>query len=159
MRRRITRAIVGVTAAVLVVLSVGLVIVARRDIVNREEVELQSEVARTLTEIDTPLDPTQLRTISAEPDAPPTPATAGSTPPKQTCTSPDSPPTEPGGAKPRPSLCPGDGLASDVVSSSRRFFSPSPLRAHKSALDQALAASSAEEGRTVPAVTDDQLRV
>jgi signal transduction histidine kinase len=52
------------------VLSVPLVIIARRDIVDREKVELQAEAARTLTEITTPLDRAQLRAIANEADAP-----------------------------------------------------------------------------------------
>src|SRR5689334_13471782 len=71
MRSRITRAIVGVTAAVLIVLSIPLVVVARRNVVDSEVVELQAEAARALTEITPPLDLAELRSVAREPDAPP----------------------------------------------------------------------------------------
>ena len=71
MRRRITTAIVGVTAFVLVALGIPLAIVAQRQILDSEVVELQASAAETLTEISIPLDMTELAEIADEPDKPP----------------------------------------------------------------------------------------
>ena len=70
MRRRITEAIVGVTALVLVVLGVPLAIAVHRSILASEVVELQASAARALTEINVPLDTAQLAGVTREPDAP-----------------------------------------------------------------------------------------
>src|SRR3954452_19742356 len=69
-RRRITQAIVGVTAVVLLELKIPLEIAAHRSILTSEVVELQASAARALTEVNVPLDPAQLAGISREPDAP-----------------------------------------------------------------------------------------
>lgn len=71
MKRRITAAIVGVTAFVLLALGIPLAIVVQREIVSSEVVELQSHVASALTEVVVPLDPAQLDAVASEPDAPP----------------------------------------------------------------------------------------
>ena len=71
MRRRITEAIVGVSALILLVLGIPLAIAVHQSILDSEVVELQATAARTLTEIDVPLDPTELAAVSREPDAPP----------------------------------------------------------------------------------------
>ena len=70
MRRRITEAIVGVTALVLVVLGVPLAVAVHRSILASEVVELQAAAARALTEINVPLDTAQLAAVTREPDAP-----------------------------------------------------------------------------------------
>jgi signal transduction histidine kinase len=69
-RRRITDAIVGVTALVLLVLGLPLAIAVHRSILTSEVVELQANAARALTEVNIPLDAGQLAGISREPDAP-----------------------------------------------------------------------------------------
>ncbi|MEO7399107.1 MAG: HAMP domain-containing sensor histidine kinase [Ilumatobacteraceae bacterium] len=71
MRRRITEAIVGVSALILLVLGIPLALAAHQSILDSEVVELQATAARTLTEIDVRLDPTELAAVSTEPDAPP----------------------------------------------------------------------------------------
>ena len=71
MRRRITVAIVGVAALILVVLGIPLAIAVHQSILDSEVVELQATAARTLTEINVPLDVAQLEKVSHEPDAPP----------------------------------------------------------------------------------------
>ncbi len=71
MRRRITEAIVGVSALILLVLGIPLALAVHQSILDSEVVELQATAARTLTEIDVPLDPTDLASVSTEPDAPP----------------------------------------------------------------------------------------
>ena len=71
MRRRITEAIVGVSALILLVLGIPLALVVHQSILDSEVVELQATAARTLTEIDVPLDPKELAAVSSEPDAPP----------------------------------------------------------------------------------------
>lgn len=71
MRRRITEAIVGVSALILLVLGIPLAIAVHQSILDSEVVELQATAARTLTEIDVPLDPKELAAVSSEPDAPP----------------------------------------------------------------------------------------
>lgn len=70
MRRRITSAIVGVTAFILIALGIPLAIVMQRDIVSSEVVELQAAGAAALTEVAVPIDATQLASIANEPDAP-----------------------------------------------------------------------------------------
>jgi signal transduction histidine kinase len=70
-RRRITEAIVGVSALILVVLGVPLAIAVHQWFIDSEVVELQGTAARTLTEIDVPLDPSRLAALRDEPDAPP----------------------------------------------------------------------------------------
>ncbi len=71
MRRRITEAIVGVAALILVVLGVPLAIVIHQSILDSEVVELQATAAQALAEIAVPIDTTQLAAVSGEPDAPP----------------------------------------------------------------------------------------
>ncbi len=71
MRRRITAAIVGVTAFILVAVGLPLAIVAQRSVVRSEVVKLQASAAQTLTEIARPIDTTQLAALRGEPDAPP----------------------------------------------------------------------------------------
>ena len=71
MRRRITEAIVGVSALILLVLGIPLALAVHQSILDSEVVELQATAARTLTEIDVPLDPTELAAVYGEPDAPP----------------------------------------------------------------------------------------
>jgi signal transduction histidine kinase len=71
MRRRITRAIVGVTAFVVMALGIPLAIVAQQSILDSEVVELQAAAARTLAEITLPIDPAALDRLRLEPDAPP----------------------------------------------------------------------------------------
>ncbi|MCU1393808.1 MAG: histidine kinase [Ilumatobacteraceae bacterium] len=71
MRRRITTAIVGVTALVLVMLGVPLAIVVQRLTINSQVVELQSTVAHLLTEINVPINAAELTHLATEPDAPP----------------------------------------------------------------------------------------
>ena len=71
MRRRITEAIVGVSALILLVLGIPLALAVHQSILDSEVVELQATAARTLTEIDVPLDPKELDAIGSEPDSPP----------------------------------------------------------------------------------------
>jgi signal transduction histidine kinase len=71
LRRRITTAIVGVTAFVLLALGIPLAIVAQRQILDAEVVELQAKAAQTLTEIAIPLDQRDLAKVAHEPDQPP----------------------------------------------------------------------------------------
>ena len=68
MRRRITIAIVGVTAFVLLALGIPLAIVAQRQLLDAEVVELQVSAAETLAEIVLPLSPTELARIANESD-------------------------------------------------------------------------------------------
>jgi signal transduction histidine kinase len=70
-KRRITVAIVGVSALILVVLGIPLAIAVHQSILNSEVVELQATAARTLTEINVPINIAQLDAVSGEPDAPP----------------------------------------------------------------------------------------
>ncbi len=70
MRRRITEAIVGVSALILFVLGVPFAIAVHRSILGSEVVELQSTAARTLSEILVPLDPVELAAVSGESDTP-----------------------------------------------------------------------------------------
>lgn len=71
MRRRITTAIVGVTAFILIAVGIPLAIVAQRAVARNEVVNLQAIAAETLTEIGRPLDVSQLDALRDEPDAPP----------------------------------------------------------------------------------------
>ncbi len=71
MKRRITEAIVGVSALILVALGIPLALAIHQSIVDSEVVELQADAARTLAEIQVPLDPVQLASVNEEPDAPP----------------------------------------------------------------------------------------
>ncbi|MCU1401082.1 MAG: integral rane sensor signal transduction histidine kinase [Acidimicrobiales bacterium] len=71
MRRRITEAIVGVSALILVVLGIPLALAVHSSILDSEVVELQASAARALAEIAVPLDLHQIEHIGAEPDAPP----------------------------------------------------------------------------------------
>lgn len=71
MRRRITSAIVGVTAFVLLALGIPLAVIAERQLLDSEVVELQAAAAETLTEIAIPLDTNELADIASESDAPP----------------------------------------------------------------------------------------
>lgn len=71
MRRRITTAIVGVTAFVLLVLGIPLAVVAQRSIIDSEVVELQATVAHLLSEINLPINAGELSRLTTEPDAPP----------------------------------------------------------------------------------------
>ncbi len=71
MKRRITTAIVGVTAFVLLALGIPLAIIAERQLLDSELVELQATAAETLTEIAIPLDTNELADIANEPDSPP----------------------------------------------------------------------------------------
>ena len=64
MRRRITEAIVGVSALILLVLGIPLAIAVHRSILDSEVVELQATAARTLTEIDVPLNLSELAAVS-----------------------------------------------------------------------------------------------
>ena len=69
MRRRITEAIVGVSALILLVLGVPLAIAVHRSILDSEVVELQATAARTLSEIHAPLDPGELAAVTHESDS------------------------------------------------------------------------------------------
>ena len=71
MKRRITTAIVGVTAFVLLALGIPLAIIAERQLLDSEVVELQASAAETLIEIAIPLDANELADIASEPDSPP----------------------------------------------------------------------------------------
>ena len=70
MKRRITAAIVGVTAFVLLLLGIPLAIVVQREIVSSEIVEMQSDAASALTEIELPINAEQIAAIAAESDVP-----------------------------------------------------------------------------------------
>ena len=71
MRRRIITAIVGVTGFVLLALGIPLAVVAQRQILDSEVVELQATAARALSEVAIPLDPVELARVADEPDKPP----------------------------------------------------------------------------------------
>ncbi|MDQ1424966.1 MAG: hypothetical protein QOD72_2464 [Acidimicrobiaceae bacterium] len=71
MRRKITEAIVGVAALILIALGIPLAIAVHQSILDSEVNELQATAARTLTEVDLPIDLSRLATLSTEPDAPP----------------------------------------------------------------------------------------
>ena len=70
MKRRITSAIVGVTAFVLLLLGIPLAILVQREVVSSEIVEMQSDAASALTEIELPINADQIAAIAAESDAP-----------------------------------------------------------------------------------------
>jgi signal transduction histidine kinase len=69
-KRRITSAIVGVTAFVVILLGIPLAIVVQREVVSSEVVEMQSDAASALTEIELPINADQIAAIAAESDAP-----------------------------------------------------------------------------------------
>ncbi|MGI8754337.1 MAG: ATP-binding protein [Acidimicrobiales bacterium] len=71
MRRRIREAIVGVTAAILVILGIPLAVAVHRLIIDAEVVKLQAAATRTLAEISVPFDRRELAAIRGETDAPP----------------------------------------------------------------------------------------
>ncbi len=71
MRRRIVEAIVGVAALLLLALGIPLAIAVDHSVLASEVVELQAVAARTLAEIDVPIDPQQLQRTHAESDSPP----------------------------------------------------------------------------------------
>ena len=71
MRGRITAAIVGVAALILVALGIPLAVAVHHWVLGSEVVELQATAARTLTEVAVPFDLTQLAAVAHEPDAPP----------------------------------------------------------------------------------------
>ena len=56
---------------ILVVLGIPLALAVHRAILDTEVVELQATAARTLSEIQVPLDPAELAAVSREPDTPP----------------------------------------------------------------------------------------
>jgi signal transduction histidine kinase len=69
-RRRITEAIVGVSALILLVLGIPLALAVHRSILDSEVVELQAHAARTLSGINIPLDPAALAKVTSESDPP-----------------------------------------------------------------------------------------
>jgi signal transduction histidine kinase len=69
--RRIREAIVGVSAAILLVLGLPLAAAVHRVILDSEVVEREAAANRTLAEIAVPLDARQLASIRHDPDAPP----------------------------------------------------------------------------------------
>ncbi len=71
MRRRITSAIVGVTACVLLLLGIPLAIAAHASILDSEVVKLHSDAASTLPEVAVPFDLRALARVAEEPDSPP----------------------------------------------------------------------------------------
>lgn len=71
MKRRIREAIVGVTAAIVLLLGLPLAIAVHRVILDAEVVKVQASATRTLAEISLPLDERELAAIRREPDAPP----------------------------------------------------------------------------------------
>jgi signal transduction histidine kinase len=71
MKRRITAAIVGVTAFVLLALGIPLALVVQREIVSSRVIEVQAKVAAALSEIAVPIDTKQLQALTSDPDAPP----------------------------------------------------------------------------------------
>lgn len=71
MRRRIREAIVGVTAAILVILGIPLAVAVHRLIIDAEVVKLQASATRALAEISVPFDQSELAAIRGETDAPP----------------------------------------------------------------------------------------
>jgi signal transduction histidine kinase len=70
-RRRITEAIVGVAALILLALGIPLAIAVHRSILDTQVVQVQEVAARTLVEVRLPLAATQLAAIHGEADAPP----------------------------------------------------------------------------------------
>ncbi|MCU1346747.1 MAG: two-component sensor histidine kinase [Acidimicrobiia bacterium] len=71
MRRRISEAIVGVAACILLALGIPLALAVHQSILDSEVVELQARAAQTLAEIDVPINLEQVALLSREPDAPP----------------------------------------------------------------------------------------
>ncbi|MEO7370547.1 MAG: HAMP domain-containing sensor histidine kinase [Ilumatobacteraceae bacterium] len=71
MTRRITTAIVGVTALVLLALGIPLGIVIRQSIIDSEVVEMHAVVAHLQTEINLPINPAELSKLARESDSPP----------------------------------------------------------------------------------------
>jgi len=70
-RRKITEAIVGVSALILLALGIPLALAVNRSVLNNELIELEATAAEALIEIEVPLDPAQLDNVSLEADAPP----------------------------------------------------------------------------------------
>lgn len=70
MRTRIARAIVGVTAMIIVALGVPLAIVTQRFYESRAMVELQRSAYDAIAELTVPLDIEQIADAAAEPDSP-----------------------------------------------------------------------------------------
>ncbi len=68
MRRRITAAIVGVTAIVLLLLGVPLAVAVQNNALQSEMVELQSEAVRLLSDISVPLDRTEIAEVQPRDD-------------------------------------------------------------------------------------------
>ena len=71
MKRRITTAIVGVTAMVLLALGIPLALAVHRSILASEVVELHAAAAETLIEVNIPFDLEELALLQTEPDTPP----------------------------------------------------------------------------------------
>lgn len=71
MKARIARAIVGVTALIIVALGVPLAIVIQRFYESRATVELQRSAAEAIAELTVPLDAVAIAEAAAEPDSPP----------------------------------------------------------------------------------------
>ena len=71
MRRRITQAIVGVAAIILLALGIPLAIVFRQSFVDAELLENQAAATKTVAEIKLPIDVAALNRLHLEPDAPP----------------------------------------------------------------------------------------
>lgn len=71
MKARIARAIVGVTALIIVALGVPLAIVIQRFYESRATVELQRSAAEAIAELTVPLDAGEIAEAAAEPDSPP----------------------------------------------------------------------------------------
>lgn len=70
MKQRIARAIVGVTALIVVLLGVPLAIVTQRFYESRATVELQRSAAQAIAELTVPLDAAAIADAATEPDAP-----------------------------------------------------------------------------------------
>ena len=70
MKRRIRRAIVGVSAVIVCVLGLPLAVAVHRSIVDAEVVRVQVAAADLLTDIAIPLDRSQIVDVSHDPDAP-----------------------------------------------------------------------------------------
>lgn len=68
MRRRITQAIVGVAALILLMLGIPLAIAVRNSILNAQVVKAQADTARALVEVRLPLKAQQLASMRAETD-------------------------------------------------------------------------------------------
>jgi signal transduction histidine kinase len=70
MKRRIRRAIVGVSAVIVCVLGLPLAVAVRRSILDSEIVRVQVSAADLLTDLAIPLDHRQIVAVSHDPDAP-----------------------------------------------------------------------------------------